>query len=72
VALQGLLILGDRLLFKKLVFQNPKDSHDCAVTIANIWSYYKVFKKLNGNKKIDQTELNYYSPGGYRRNDVLP
>jgi hypothetical protein len=37
-----------------------------------MWSYYKVKKNLNGNKKIDETELNYYSPGGYRTNDVLP
>jgi hypothetical protein len=28
-----------------------KDSHNCAATIANIWCYYKVFKKMNGNKK---------------------
>ncbi len=45
VALQGSLILGDRLVFKKLVLQNPKDTRDYVATSTNIWSYYR-FKKI--------------------------
>jgi hypothetical protein len=29
-------------MFKKILFQNLKRTHDCVSTVANIWSYYDV------------------------------
>ncbi len=41
MTLLGLSILGDRLVFKKSIFQNPKDICDYVATVAIIWSYYR-------------------------------
>jgi hypothetical protein len=34
--------VGSKGLFKKILFQNLKWTHNCAAIVANIWSYYNV------------------------------